>query len=133
MIPILVAILILSIVHMMFLSEFGNKEEIEYSQTENFANQYLYFFINQIGRCQSTAKTKYFDKLEDEQGNLYCYFSEKNIHDTNTVIGNYINYLIIDRETGEKFTNIKSSTRNEKPRNLLELSRRKNRNQFDLY
>ncbi len=109
MIPILVAILILSIVHMMFLSEFGNKEEIEYSQTENFANQYLYFFINQIGRCQSTAKTKYFDKLEDEQGNLYCYFSEKNIHDTNTVIGNYINYLIIDRETGEKFTNIKSS------------------------
>lgn len=109
MIPILVAILILSIVHMMFLSEFGNKKEREYSQTENFANQYLYFFINQIGKCQSSAKTKYFDKLEDEEGNLYCYFNEGKLYDNTTGIGNYINYLIIDRQTGEKFTNIKSN------------------------
>ena len=109
MIPILVAILILSMVHMMFLSEFGNKKEMEYSQTENFANEYLYFFMNQIDKCQSSAKTKYFDKLEDEEGNLYCYFSEKNRYDSSTGIASYINYLIIDRETGEKFTNIKSN------------------------
>lgn len=109
MIPILVAILILSMLHIAFLSEFGNKkEEVNYSQTESFANNYLYFFINKIYDCQPNRRTTRFDELQDEEGELYCYFEEGN-YNNNKGIGNYIKYIIVERETGKKFTNIKSN------------------------
>ncbi len=109
MIPILVAMMILSFIHIAFLSEFGNKkEEITYSQTEQFANQYLSYFMNKIRDCQVTEKEKYFDELTDETGDFYCYFDEGNIY-YNNGIGNYIKYIIVEKETGKKFTNIKSN------------------------
>lgn len=107
-IPILVAIAALAIFHMAFLSEFGNKkEETEYLQTENFADNYLYFFINKIYFCQPSRRESQFDELKDEQGNFYCYFEEKNYN--NDGIGRLIKYIIVERETGKKFTNIKSN------------------------
>lgn len=94
---------------MEFLNEFGNKkEEVEYSQTENFANSYLYFFINKIANCQENIREKQFSQLEDEEGNLYCYFDEGYEYDSSQ-IGNYINYIIVERDTKKIFTNIKSS------------------------
>lgn len=94
---------------MEFLNEFGNKkEEVEYSQTENFANSYLYFFINKIASCQENIREKQFSQLEDEEGNLYCYFDEGYQYDSSQ-IGSYINYIIVERDTKKIFTNIKSS------------------------
>lgn len=93
---------------MAFLSEFGEKkEETEYVQTENFANNYLYFFVSKTNECRTNSKNKYFSELEDENGKIYCYFDNRANYNQSQ-IGNYINYIIIERETGEIFTNIKS-------------------------
>ncbi len=108
-IPILVAILSLSIFHFAFLSEFGNhQEETKYSQTENFANNYLYFFINKISQCQTSIKNNYFIELDSEEGKSDCYYEARNNYEKNQ-IGYYINYIIIEKETGNMYTNIKSS------------------------
>ncbi len=109
MIPILVGLTVLSIMHIVFLSEFGNKkEEVNYLQTENFANNYLYFFIDKIYDCQPNRRETRFDELQDEEGEFYCYFEEESSYH-NMGIGNYIKYIIVERETGKKFTNIKSN------------------------
>lgn len=94
---------------MAFLSEFeGKKEETEYFQTESFASNYLYFFVSKINQCRTDNKDTYFTELEDEEGNLYCYFDD-NINYVQSRIGKYIDYLIVQKETGEIYTNIKSS------------------------
>ena len=107
LIPILVAILGLSIFHMVFLSEFENTEgETQYSQTENFANNYLYFFIRKIAQCQNieqpddfVEQSYNFIELEDSQGNTYYYSNNQSSYNYYNGIGAYINYVIIDRET----------------------------------
>lgn len=100
LIPILVAILGLSIFHMAFLSGFENTEgETQYSQTENFANNYLYFFMNKIADCQNVEQSYYFIELEDSQGNTYYYSNNQSSYNYSNGIGAYINYVIIDRET----------------------------------
>lgn len=102
-IPILAAILGLSIFHIAFLNEFGNaEEETEYSQTENFANNYLYFFIGKIADCQNVEENTYnFIELEDAQGNNYYYSNNQDSYNYRNGIGAYINYVIIDKETRE--------------------------------
>lgn len=103
---------------MEFLNEFGNKkEEVEYTQTENFANNYLYFFINKIANCQENIRERQFSQLEDEEGNFYCYFDEGNQY-SNNQIGNYINYIIIEKDTKKIFTNIKSNNYQEVMENM---------------
>lgn len=95
---------------MAFLSEFGSsKEEVAYSQTENFANNYLYFFISKIADCQNVENSYNFIKLEDLQGNTYYYSNNLESYNYENGIGAYINYIIIDRESGKMFTNIKSN------------------------
>ncbi len=109
LIPILVAILGLSILHMAFLSELENTEgQTQYSETENFANNYLYFFINKIQQCQSVEQSDNeiepydnFLELEDLQGNTFYYSNNQRNHNYSNGIGAYINYIIIDRETRE--------------------------------
>jgi len=118
MIPILVAILGLSIFHFAFLSEFGkHQEETQYSQTENFANNYLYFFINKISQCQTSIKNNYFIALDSEEGKSDCYYEARNNYERNQ-IGYYINYIIIEKETGNMYTNIKSSNYQETMQNM---------------
>lgn len=108
MIPILVAILGLSLFHLAFLNEFGNKkEEVKYTQTENFANEYLYFFTGKIYNCKPEVRDRKYRKLENEAGELYCYFDEVNNYDSSRM-GKYIKYIIVEKETGNLFTNIKS-------------------------
>ena len=90
-----------------FLSEFENIEgETQYSQTENFANNYLYFFMNKIAQCQNIEQpddeieqSYNFIELEDSQGNIYYYSNNQSIYNYYNGIGAYINYVIIDRET----------------------------------
>ncbi len=108
LIPILVAILGLSILHMAFLSEFKNTEgqTTQYSETENFANNYLYFFMSKIQQCQDIEESddeieQYdnFVELEDSQGNTFYYSNNQRNYNYYNGIGAYINYVIIDRET----------------------------------
>ena len=118
MIPILVAMLMLSIFHMTFLVDFGNKEEeVEYVQTENFANSYLNFLIYKVYHSKTERRDEQYTKLEDEDGNLYCYFDEGDMYYRDN-IGNYIDYILVERETGNKFTNIKSSNYQEVMNNM---------------
>ena len=108
----------LSIFHITFLSEFeGKKEETEYVQTENFANNYLYFFTSKTNECRTNSKNNYFSELEDENGKIYCYFDNRISYYQNQ-IGNYIDYIIVEKETGEIFTNIKSSNYQETMDNM---------------
>lgn len=100
LIPILVAILGLSIFHIAFLSEFENKEgETKYSQTENFANNYIYFFMDKITECKNVKQSYYFIELEDSQGNPYYYSKSKENYNSFNGIGAYINYVIVEKET----------------------------------
>lgn len=111
LIPIVVAIFGLSVLHMAFLSEFGNeKEETEYVQTENFSYNYLNFFINKVQDCQNIDRNyNNFIQLQDEAGNSYYYSDNQEIHDYYNGIGAYIDYIIIEKDTGKMFTNIKSN------------------------
>ena len=100
LIPILVEIIIFSLCHIIYLSELNvPKKETKYSQTENFANEYIVFLSNKIVQCQNIEQYENFIKLEDEHGNPYYYTNMKND----------INYIIIDKETKEMYTNIRSS------------------------
>ncbi len=118
MIPILVAILVLSIFHFAFLSEFGNhQEETKYSQTESFANNYLYFFINKINQCQTSMKYNYFIELDNEEGAGVSYYEARNNYQKNQ-IGYHINYIIVEKETGNMYTNIKSNNYQETMQNM---------------
>lgn len=95
---------------MAFLNEFGNpKEEIDYIQTENFADNYLYFFISKVADCQNVGRGYDFIEMEDSQGNFYYYSNNQSSYNYYNGIGAYINYVIIDRKSGVMFTNIKSS------------------------
>ena len=107
LIPILVAILMLSLFHFTYLRR-SKKEENAYVQTENFANNYLYFFIRTLYDCQTVRRKDKFIELEDEKGNSY-YYSDQRIYYNEGEIGNYIYYIIVEKETQKKFTNIKSN------------------------
>ncbi len=98
----------LSIFHFAFLNEFGNnQEETKYSQTENFANNYLYFFINKISQCQTNRKQNYFIALSSEEENAKSYYEAITNYEKNQ-IGYYISYILVEKETGNMYTNIKS-------------------------
>lgn len=108
----------LSIFHIAFLSEFGGKkEETQYIQTENFACSYLYFSISKINECRTNSKNRYFTELEDEEGKIYCYF-DNNANYYQSQIGNYIDYIIVEKGTEEIYTNIKSSNYQEVMNNM---------------
>ena len=103
LIPILVALLGLSIFHMAFLEEYGmEKEQNDYTQTENFADNYLYFFTNKINQCKRVANglEQSFVVLQDSEGKDY-YFSddETMYYNQYNGISQYVDYIIIDRET----------------------------------
>ncbi len=98
LIPILIALLGLSIFHIAFLEEYGVEEgQNDYTQTENFTDNYLYFFTNKIKECERAIKEneKDFIILEDSNGQSY-YFSDNQNYNG---IGAYIDYIIVDKET----------------------------------
>lgn len=95
-IPIIVAILGLSIFHIAFLNEFGKEEEEkQYFQTEMFANNYFYYFIEKIAQHQNHEDIQ----LQDEKGKIYYYSNERNFYSNHNSIGRYIYYIMIDRQT----------------------------------
>ncbi len=105
LIPILVGILLLSIIDLAYLKEIQiKKDETKYSQTQDFADNYLSYFINKVVICKNANQNNNFIKLEEELGNLY-YYEDKSYGN----MEDYINYIIIDKQTGQMYTNIKAT------------------------
>ena len=121
LIPILVAIIGLSIFHLAFLNEYGTSEETEYIETEMFASDYLYFIIDQMSICynEKNNNSNYFMVVEDSNGNKYNYSNHNYGYSTYNGIGSYIDYIIIDKETKEVYTNIRSNDYNEEIENIV--------------
>ena len=106
LIPILAAILFLSIVHITYLNEFEMNDNIatEYKQSQWFADKYFYSVLDKVGKAERSEETGQYIQLEDSKGQQY-YYSEDYNHDSEICI----NYIIIDKETGKMYTNIKSN------------------------
>lgn len=102
LIPILIAIFALSTFHLAFLNEYGYTNEKDYKETENFANNYLYFIIDKLSDC-SRINTNYsnqsFIELEDSNGKTYYYSNNQPIYNYYDGIGAYIDYIIVEKET----------------------------------
>ena len=120
LIPILVAIIGLSVLHLAFLNEYGNSEETKYIETEMFASDYLYFIIDQVSICYNEKQdnSDYFMIVEDNNGNKYNYSNHNYGYSRYNEIGSYIDYIIIDKETNEIYTNIRSNDYNKEIENM---------------
>lgn len=106
LIPILAAIAFLSIIHISYLNEYqtsGNIEQ-EYKQSEWFADRYFYSVLDKVQNTQRNSSSNQYIELEDSKG-LDYYYSDDYYSDYEICI----NYIIIDKETGSIYTNIKSN------------------------
>ena len=133
-IPIMIFILAISIIDVSITSQYGEMEgPEEYIETEEFGREYLLTLIYNVrdirrdkNRMQMdmesestsetyetaseiTEETPYdnYNEIEDESYEYPVYYEVINYN--NTRISQYINYIIIDKENGDMFTNIRSN------------------------
>ena len=133
-IPIMIFVLAISIIDVSITSQYGEMEgPEEYIETEEFGREYLLTLIYNVrdirrdkSRMQinaesentsetyetaseTTEETPYdnYNEIEDESYEYPVYYEVINYN--NTRISQYINYIIIDKETGNMFTNIQSN------------------------
>ncbi len=123
LIPILVAIIGLSIFHLAFLNEYGSVKEKRYEETEMFASDYLYFIMDQISLCYQEENNydSYFMIVEDNNGNRYKYSNHNYGYSMHNGIGAYIDYIIIDKSTNEIYTNIRTNDYQKEIENIKSL------------
>ena len=133
LIPIMIFILAISIIDVSITSQYGEMEgPEEYAETEEFGMEYLATLIHdirnikkdksQLGKVtEETASKTYeeasgmenetpydnYSEIEDESYDYPVYYEISNYN--NTRISQYINYIIIDKENKNMFTNIKSN------------------------
>ena len=133
LIPIMIFILAISIIDVSITSQYGEMEgPEEYAETEEFGMEYLATLIydirnikkdkSQLGKVtEETASKTYeeasgmenetpydnYSEIEDESYDYSVYYEISNYN--NTRISQYINYIIIDKENKNMFTNIKSN------------------------
>ena len=133
LIPVMIFILAISIIDVSITSQYGEMEgPEEYIETEEFGMEYLATLIydirnikkdkNQLGKVtEETASKTYeeasgmenetpydnYSEIEDESYDYPVYYEISNYN--NTRISQYINYIIIDKENKNMFTNIKSN------------------------
>ena len=110
LIPILVAISFFSVVHLSYLDEYqesGNIEQ-EYKQSEWFADRYFYSILDKVQKIARLSKSNQsndeYIELEDLKG-LDYYYADDYYSDSDICI----NYIIIDKQTGDIYTNVKSN------------------------
>lgn len=134
LIPIMIFVLAISIINVSITSQYGEMEgPEEYIETEEFGREYLLTLIYNVrdirrdkSRMQintesetasetsetaveTTEETPYdnYSEIEDESYEYPVYYEVINYN--NTMISQYINYIIIDKENGNMFTNIRSN------------------------
>ena len=134
LIPIMIFVLAVSIIDVSITSQYGEmKGPEEYVETEEFGREYLLTLIYNVrdirrdkNRMQinaestttsetyetaseTTEETPYdnYSEIEDESYEYPVYYEVINYR--NTMVSQYINYIIIDKENGNMFTNIRSN------------------------
>ncbi len=139
LIPIMVIILILSIMNVVITSEYGELEgPEEYIETEEFGKEYLLTLIytieeiNNVKVINKDESSVDIDTTEELQIQQESYGSYIKINDDNyeysvyyetinyhtTMLSTYLQYIIIDTETGDLFTNIQADNYLEEINNL---------------
>ena len=126
-IPIMIFILAISIVDVSITSQYGQMDgPEEYIETEEFGREYLISLIYKIEDIsKDKRKTKVnvgnttvsekandniydnYSEIEDESYEYPVYYEVSNY--TYSRVSTFINYIIIDKENGNMFTNIKSN------------------------
>ena len=134
LIPIMIFVLAVSIIDVSITSQYGEmKGPEEYVETEEFGREYLLTLIYnvrdirrdksrmQINTESETSSETYetaeepieespydnYSEIEDESYEYPVYYEVINYR--NTMVSQYINYIIIDKENGNMFTNIRSN------------------------
>ena len=134
LIPIMIFVLAVSIIDVSITSQYGEmKGPEEYVETEEFGREYLLTLIYnvrdirrdksrmQINTESETSSETYetaeepieespydnYSEIEDESYEYPVYYEIINYR--NTMVSQYINYIIIDKENGNMFTNIRSN------------------------
>ena len=105
LIPILVGIIVLSVIFLEISNEYDERDINNYTETQKFANLYLEFIIGKTSDCINNELTNDFMKVE-ENGESYYYSNNQYRYNYYNGIGAYINYIMVDKQTNEVFTNI---------------------------
>lgn len=105
LIPILAGIIVISIIFLEISNEYDEKEINNYTDTQKFANLYLEFIFDKTSDCRNNEYSQMFMEIEEE-GNNYYYSNNQYRYNYYNGIGAYINYIIVDKQTNEVYTNI---------------------------
>ena len=105
LIPILAGIMVLSVIFLEISNEYDERDINNYTETQKFANLYLEFIIGKTSDCINNELTNDFMKVE-ENGESYYYSNNQYRYNYYNGIGAYINYIMVDKQTNEVFTNI---------------------------
>ena len=119
LIPIMIFVLAVSIINVSITSQYGEmKGPEEYIETEEFGREYLLTLIYKVQdvnddkkeqriKPQNTNIFNHYDEIQDESYVHPVYYEVINY--SNTMVSQYIHYIIIDKENGNMFTNIRSN------------------------
>lgn len=121
LIPIIVALIGISIFHLYFLREFSEVgNEGNYIETEQFANSYFQEIKDEILQCERVKNGNLnitsFYKIDDDNGEWY-YYTNKNKKYYNGM-STYIDFIIINKKSGTRYTNIKSQNYDKDIKNI---------------
>lgn len=125
LLPIFVLIMGISIFHLAFLDEYGNTESTKFIDTEMFANNYLYYIIDSVGNVynQEQDGADRFLQLEDALGNKINYLDRDYMYSYYNGINEYIDFIIINKNTKEIFTNMRINDYNSEIQNIKNSTR----------
>lgn len=125
LLPIFVLIMGISIFHLAFLDEYGNTESTKFIDTEMFANNYLYYIIDSVGNVynQEQDGADRFLQLEDALGNKINYLDRDYMYSYYNGINEYIDFIIINKNTKEIFTNMRINDYNNEIQNIKNSTR----------
>ncbi len=125
LLPIFVLIMGISIFHLAFLDEYGNTESTKFIDTEMFANNYLYYIIDSVGNVynQEQDGADRFLQLEDALGNKINYLDRDYMYSYYNGINEYVDFIIINKNTKEIFTNMRINDYNNEIQNIKNSTR----------
>ena len=122
LIPIMIFVLAISMIDVSITSQYGEMEgPEEYIETEEFGREYLLTLIYKVQDIYGDKKEYSNISVNKENSNLFNHYDEiedksyehpvyyEVINYSNTMVSQYINYIIIDKENGNMFTNIRSN------------------------
>ena len=125
LLPIFVLIMGISIFHLAFLDEYGNTESTKFIDTEMFANNYLYYIIDSVGNVYNKEQdgADRFLQLEDALGNKINYLDRDYMYSYYNGINEYVDFIIINKNTKEIFTNMRINDYNNEIQNIKNSTR----------